>query len=64
MMESSGMPKSNKTGFRGVRWDAKQKQYRAMCQVDGVRHELGYFDDVLDAGCAASDFRLKHGITK
>lgn len=50
---------NNKTGFKGVSWDASRKKYRAAMMIDGRMYHLGYFDDVLDAGIAASDFRLQ-----
>ena len=43
----------------GVSWEASKGKYRASVRVDGRLHHLGYFDDVLDAGVAASDFRLQ-----
>ncbi len=52
--------RTNKTGFVGVSWDAGKGKYRASGTIDGRLHHLGYFDDVLDAGVAASDFRLQH----
>lgn len=51
---------TNKTGFSGVHWDARQKKWRACVRLNGKTIHLGCFEDVLDAGVAASDFRLKH----
>jgi transcription elongation factor Elf1 len=53
--------KDNKTGARGV-VRCKNGKYRAQVKVNKHYLHLGYFDDVLDAICAASDYRIKHGL--
>jgi hypothetical protein len=50
----------NKTGFRGVSYDKKCKKYRAIAFHEGKQISLGWFDDVLEAGERATDFRLAH----
>jgi len=50
----------NKSGYRGVSWDTQHKSWRAGYKLRGQWIELGLFDDVHDAGIAASDFRLQH----
>lgn len=54
------LKRTNKTGFIGVSWEASKGKYCASVKIDGRLYHLGYFDDVLDAGCAACDFRLQH----
>jgi hypothetical protein len=51
---------TNKSGYRGVSWDSQSGQWRAGYRTSGKTVHLGIFDDVHDAGCAASDYRLKH----
>lgn len=51
---------TNKTGYTGVSWDARQGKWRACHRLNGKTIHLGCFDDVHDAGIAASDFRLQH----
>lgn len=51
----------NQTGYSGVFRVANGK-YEASARVDGKRIYLGKFDDVHDAGIAASDFRLQHAV--
>jgi hypothetical protein len=51
---------TNKTGFSGVHWDTRQNKWRACVRLNGKTIHLGCFEDVLDAGVAACDFRLKH----
>ena len=51
---------TNKTGFVGVSWDARRGKWRACHRLNGKIVHLGLFEDVLDAGIAASDFRLAH----
>lgn len=50
----------NTSGMRGVSYDRKRKQYRAYCRWNGKFYSLGWFDDVLDAGAAAYEFRTAH----
>jgi hypothetical protein len=60
LRNASHLRRDNKTGFEGVRYVAKSGKYEAFCKLNGTRHYLGMYEDVLDAGCAASDFRLQH----
>lgn len=50
----------NHSGYRGVSWYSRDGVWRAQVHFDGKRIHLGYFEDVHDAGIAASDFRLQH----
>jgi hypothetical protein len=57
----------NSTGARGVtilKRKSGQTVYRAKGTLDGKRIHLGNFEDVLDAICAASDFRIQHDLNK
>ncbi len=51
---------SNRSGYRGVSRDTYRGKWRAGYKTNGKTIHLGMFDDVHDAGCAASDYRLKH----
>jgi hypothetical protein len=54
------MYKTNKTGYRGVCWNKRRNKYEAYHCIEQKRIHIGSFDDVHDAGCAASDWRLQH----
>jgi hypothetical protein len=51
---------TNRTGYQGVAYERRNGKYRAYQMIDGKFFSLGYYDDVNDAGVAASDFRLKY----
>jgi AP2 domain len=50
----------NRSGYRGVSWYPRYGKWLAQVHLSGKHWNLGYFDDVHDAGIAASDFRLQH----
>jgi len=53
--------KANSVGvsrFRGVHWSKSEKKWQARVQVNGKRYSVGCFDDEVEAGLAASRFRL------
>ena len=47
-----GLTVANKSGFKGVCWNAKRQKWCASIGKDGKRYHLGYFDAIEDA-CAA-----------
>ncbi len=49
----------NTTGFSGVIWRPTRGKYEAYGTLNGKRTYLGLYEDVLDAGIAASDYRLQ-----
>lgn len=51
---------SNKSGVRGVSWDSKQKRWCARYQIDGICHNVGYFDDIKTAEKAIRYARSKN----
>ena len=51
---------TNKTGYDGVSYCRERKAYRAMVYLRGRQKCLGFFEDVHDAGCAASDWRIQN----
>ncbi len=55
---------NNRTGARGVCRVRREGRYmyRAQAGLNGKKYHLGYYEDVLDAICAASDFRIKHSL--
>ena len=62
-----GLRKDNNTGARGVAYfpnNRSQKKYRAKAHHNGKQIHLGWFEDVLDAICAASDYRIVHGLNR
>jgi hypothetical protein len=57
---STQLSKLNRSGYRGVSWYSPYGKWRAQARLHGKHVFLGYFDDVHEAGIAASDFRLQH----
>jgi hypothetical protein len=57
---STRLSRLNRSGYRGVSWYPRYGQWRAQVNIERKHVFLGYFDDVHDAGVAASDFRLQH----
>ena len=39
----------NKSGYKGVYWDAKSERWRASIRKDGRRYHLGFFDSPQEA---------------
>jgi len=57
---STRLSRLNQSGYRGVSWYPRYGKWRAQVNVERKHVFLGYFDDVHEAGIAASDFRLRH----
>ena len=60
---TSGIQKDNRTGARGVRYipsASGKKKWRAQVKHNGKFIHLGWYEDPLDAICAASDYRIAH----
>lgn len=51
-IKSATASSNNTTGVRGVYLDKKTGKYRALIKFKGVRHHLGYFDDIEEAAKA------------
>lgn len=60
LRRATHLKSTNKTGYNGVSWDERMGKWRACYRLRGRTIHLGHFDDVHDAGIAASDFRLQH----
>jgi hypothetical protein len=54
------LTKRNKSGVKGVDWHKSNANWRARCQVDGKRIELGSFNDIKLAEIAINEARLKY----
>ena len=48
------------SGYRGVCWDKSRKKWMAVVKLDYKQHNLGRFDDELEAAQVAADFRAQH----
>lgn len=46
---NSGIMKTNKSGFKGVCWDKRDKKWRANIKVNGKFKSLGYFNCPIEA---------------
>jgi hypothetical protein len=53
---------TNKSGYRGVTWDKRNKKWRATYNLQGKKIHLGLFTDVHEAGIVVSNFRLEMGV--
>lgn len=45
---------------RGVSWHSTRQRWQVSCQVNGLRHFIGFFDDEYEAAQAAIAFRRQH----
>ncbi len=52
--ENRGLPKNNRSGFRGVSWYAPMKLWVAKVGHAGKQYHVGYFETALDAHLAAT----------
>ena len=52
--------RNNTSGHRGVCWKKSKGKWRAHICFKGVTHELGYFDDILDAVVARKKAEEKY----
>lgn len=44
--------KNNKTGYRGVSFNKRDKKYYSAISINGKKKQLGYFDNPMDAAIA------------
>lgn len=51
-VQNQGRRSDNSSGFKGVHWDKKRKNYRAYIYLQGNRRHLGYFRNAEDAAAA------------
>lgn len=52
----------NTSGVKGIYWHAKRKKWTARTMVNGKRHHIGYFDELIEATQAIQEFRaIQHG---
>jgi hypothetical protein len=47
--DNIGISSRNKTGFKGVCWQNRERKYQSRIYVNGRSIHLGFFDDALDA---------------
>jgi hypothetical protein len=50
------LSRKNKSGFKGVCWNKKNKKWRAECTNNGKSHHLGYFVSAEAASIAYQEF--------
>ena len=61
MQNRRGLPSHNKSGYRGVCWDKRRKNWVATVIVDRKRVFCQSFTDAHAAGAAAAEHRKRHG---
>lgn len=59
MQNLTGAQKRNKTGIRGVTWDASTGRYLAQVTAGGKHYYIGRFDDVNEAADRVKESRLR-----
>jgi hypothetical protein len=57
--ENRAFSERNKSGFRGVCWDKKNRKWLAYVRHNNKNIHLGYFDNVEEAGKVANDKRAE-----
>lgn len=60
MQHQSGLIRSNKSGFRNVKWSNSSKAWEVSIALDGVQKYIGIFKDIAEANKAAIDARSKY----
>ena len=55
-----GRNSNNKSGYRNVFWDTRKEQWSVGLCRDYKRIQLGYYDDVDEAGRVAEQARQKY----
>lgn len=54
--------KDNTSGKKGVTWDKWKSKWKAQIRVNGVNHNLGFYNDIEDAAVAYKNIaRILHG---
>ena len=53
-------PRSNRSGWKGVIWQAHARKWRARIKVDGHTIHLGYFDQIEEAALAYREAANRH----
>lgn len=54
--------KNNRSGFKGVSWQKQRGKWKVQARLDGKKLNLGYFDNLEQAGAAYQNFaRKNHG---
>lgn len=48
-MMNRSVGKNSKSGVKGIGWDKKSQKWRARCQADGKRKDVGFFDSIEEA---------------
>jgi hypothetical protein len=57
--QNLGIMSNNKSGFRGVSWDAVNQKWRAICTTAGKRHFAGRHETIEAAAAAVVAKRLE-----
>ena len=56
------VPRHNRSGHKGVSWSTEKKRWKAEIKFDGVKHHIGYFEELEAAALAREKAAQKlHG---
>jgi hypothetical protein len=56
------LPKSNKSGYRGISWNNTDKCWKACLQYNKVMHNIGNFKNIEDAIVAYNNYIIINGL--
>jgi hypothetical protein len=55
-MQNTAVRRTNRSGYRGVRWHRKSCLFQARASVNGRDYYLGYYETAAEAGAAVEEF--------
>ena len=60
--QNQPLRRANRSGIKGVSWCSTKERWHVQVRATGMIHQGGYFPNLEDAGCAATELRNRlHG---
>lgn len=59
--KNARLHKSNKSGVCGVSFNKQRRKWCSLIYNNGVKHELGFFNDFFEAICSRKSAEIKYG---